>query len=161
MTEPSWIIDTRDRLPRWYRWRDRAITAIAWIAFLSMFDVIPLFLQDLAAVLDDLVGLDLGYQNRVGEHLEMVWQEVSRLLRLAAWVVGVLAGFGTYNLYLLVAMRRERHDESAEPTRDADQLAVDPARVDALRRESIVSVGFDAAGHIASLRAGRPQRSKV
>jgi hypothetical protein len=31
----------------------------------------------------------------------------------------------------------------------------------ASRREPIVTVGFDAAGHIASLRAGSLQRSKV
>jgi poly-beta-1,6-N-acetyl-D-glucosamine biosynthesis protein PgaD len=161
MSEPSWIIDERSRLPRWYRWRDRALTAVAWIAFLSMFDVIPLFVADLVAFLGKAAGYDAGFQSRAGEHVQLSWAEIRHLLHLAGWVVGVLATFGLYNLYLLVAMHRERHVEPAEPTRDAERLGVDPTLVATLRGESIVSVGFDATGHIASLRAGPPQRSNV
>ena len=148
-------------MPRWYRWRDRAITLVAWVVFLSMFDVIPLFFQDLLAVLGEWTGIDSGYRNLAGEHLELLWSETQHLFQVAAWVVAALAAFGTYNLYLFIAMRRTQHDEPAEPTRDAEQLGVDPALVDALRREPIVSVGFDAAGQIASLHPGPPQRSKV
>jgi poly-beta-1,6-N-acetyl-D-glucosamine biosynthesis protein PgaD len=161
MTAAAPIVDVRDRLPRWYRWRDRTITAIAWIVFLSLFDVIPLFFQDLLAVLGPVLGFDSGYRNLAGEHLQILWSEILHLLRVAGWAVGMLAAFGLYNLYVLIAMRRERHDEPAETTRDAVLLGVDPAQVDALRREPIVTVGFDAAGHIASLRAGSLQRSKV
>ena len=161
MTPRSWIIDARATLPRWYRWRDRAITLAAWAVFLSMFDVIPLFFQDLLAVLGDAAGIDSGYENLAGAHLDLLWQEISRLLRLAAWVVGVLATFGIYNLYLFIAMRRAHHAEPAEPTRDAELLGADPAQVDALRRAPIVSVSFDAAGHVTAMRAGPPQRSKV
>lgn len=161
MSRRSWIVDVRDTMPRWYRWRDRAITLVAWVIFLSMFDVIPLFFQDLLAVLGEWTGIDTGYRNLAGEHLDLLWSEIQPLFQVAAWIVAVLAAFGTYNLYLFIAMRRTRYDEPAGPTRDAVLLGVDPALVGALRRESIVSVGFDAAGHIASLRAGPPQRSKV
>ena len=161
MTQRSWIIDARATLPRWYRWRDRAITLAAWVVFLSMFDVIPLFFQDLLAVLGDAAGIDSGYENLAGAHLELLWQEIGRLLRVAGWVIGVLATFGTYNLYLFIAMRRAHRAEPEEPTRDAERLGADPSLVDALRRAPIVSVSFDAAGRLAAMRAGPPQRSKV